>query len=50
MKDTEFLKKLSSLSQERKEEVIRLVDFAFEERRAIKKQYGLTESPPKRTA
>jgi hypothetical protein len=46
MKDIEFLAKLSSLSSEKKDEILRLVNFAFEEGQAVREQYGLEATPP----
>jgi hypothetical protein len=43
---SEFIKKAASLSEEKQKEVVRLVEFAFEEGAAIKRQYGLDREPP----
>jgi hypothetical protein len=47
---SEFIRKATSLSEERQKEIVRLVDFAFEEGQAVKRQYGLVKEPPKDAA
>jgi hypothetical protein len=50
MKDIEFIKKFTTLSKEKQKEIVRLVDFAFEEGQAVKRQYGLGKEPPQDAA
>jgi hypothetical protein len=47
---SEFIRKAASLSEEKQKEIVRLVDFAFEEAQAVKRQYRLKKEPPKGAA